>query len=75
MPTLAPPPPPISRPAPSQEIDLPSVSFFGRSLAEYTQFFLSEAMSGQGGSLEAAGMIPQPAEKTAEVLAAFDAGM
>jgi hypothetical protein len=39
MPTLAPPPPPISRPAPSQEIDLPSVSFFGRSLAEYTQFF------------------------------------
>jgi hypothetical protein len=39
MPTLAPPPAPTLRSAPSQEIDLPSVSFFGRSLAEYTQFF------------------------------------
>lgn len=39
MPTLAPPPAPPARPAPGQEIDLPSVSFFGRSLAEYTQFF------------------------------------
>lgn len=43
-------------------------------LAEYTQFFLSEAISGNGGTLEAAGLIPQPAEKTAEVLAAFEAG-
>src|SRR6187402_1306350 len=41
MPTLAP-PPPIARPQPSQEIDLPSVSFFGRSLAEYTQSFALE---------------------------------
>ena len=39
MPTLAPPPAPTLRSAPSQEIDLPSVSFFGRSLAEYSQFF------------------------------------
>ena len=39
MPTLAPPPTQITRPPPSLEIDLPSVSFFGRSLAEYTQFF------------------------------------
>jgi SAM-dependent methyltransferase len=40
MPTLAPPPPaPALRPAPSQEIDLPSISFFGRSLTEYAQFF------------------------------------
>jgi phosphate transport system substrate-binding protein len=43
-------------------------------LVEYTQFFLSDAMTGQGGTLEAAGLIPQPAEKTAEVLAAFEAG-
>ncbi|WEK05274.1 MAG: substrate-binding domain-containing protein [Candidatus Devosia phytovorans] len=40
-------------------------------LAEYTEFFLSEGVSGSGGALEAAGLIPQPAEKTAEVLAAF----
>ena len=39
MPTLAPPPPAPTRPAPSQEIDLSSISFFGRSLAEYAQFF------------------------------------
>src|SRR6185436_15628151 len=49
MPTLAPPPPPAldsgfrtSRSlsvAASSEIDLPSVSFFGRSLAEYVSFF------------------------------------
>jgi hypothetical protein len=39
MTTLAPPPAPPARPAPSQEIDLPSVSFFGRSLAEYSRFF------------------------------------
>lgn len=36
MPTLAP-ALPVSRPAPSQEIDDPSVSFVGRSLGEYTQ--------------------------------------
>ena len=39
MPTLAPPTAPTLRPAPRQEIDLPSVSFFGRSLAEYAKFF------------------------------------
>ena len=43
-------------------------------IEEYVQFFLSEAISGPGGTLEAAGLIPQPAEKTAEVLAAFEAG-
>jgi phosphate transport system substrate-binding protein len=43
-------------------------------LEEYVQFFLSEGISGEGGTLEAAGLIPQPADKTAEVLAAFEAG-
>jgi len=43
-------------------------------IEEYVQFFLSEQMSGAGGSLEAAGLIPQPADKTAEVLASFEAG-
>ena len=41
---------------------------------EYVQFFLSDAISGEGGTLEASGLIPQTAEKTAEVLAAFEAG-
>jgi hypothetical protein len=40
MSALAPPPPsPTTRPAPGQAIDLPSVSFVGRSLAEYVSFF------------------------------------
>lgn len=45
MPTLTapPPPPPTARPRsfppPSQQLELPAVSFFGRTLAEYTQFF------------------------------------
>jgi len=43
-------------------------------IAEYVEFFLSEQMAGQGGALEGAGMIPQPTEKTAEVLAAFKSG-
>ncbi len=43
-------------------------------LAEFTEYFLSEGVSGNGGILEAAGLIPQPADKTAEVLAAFQAG-
>jgi len=43
-------------------------------LEEYVQFFLSEGVAGEGGILEAAGLIPQPAETTAEVLAAFEAG-
>lgn len=40
-------------------------------LAEFTEYFLSEGVSGNGGILEAAGLIPQPASVTAEVLAAF----
>lgn len=43
-------------------------------LEEFVQFFLSEGISGEGSTLEAAGLIPQPADKTAEVLAAFEAG-
>jgi phosphate transport system substrate-binding protein len=43
-------------------------------IEEYVQFYLSEAIAGEGGTLESAGLIPQPAEKTAEVLAAFEAG-
>ncbi|MDB5529104.1 MAG: phosphonate transporter substrate-binding protein [Devosia sp.] len=43
-------------------------------IEEYVQFFLSDAMIGEGSTLEAAGLIPQPADKTAEVLAAFEAG-
>jgi phosphate transport system substrate-binding protein len=43
-------------------------------IEEYVQFFLSEGVSGEGGALEAAGLIPQPVEKTAEVLASFEAG-
>ena len=38
MPALAPPPAAASLPTPS-EIDLPAISFFGRSLAEYAAFF------------------------------------
>ncbi|GHC76643.1 substrate-binding domain-containing protein [Limoniibacter endophyticus] len=43
-------------------------------LEEYVEFFLSEQMAGAGGALENAGLIAQPAEKTAEVLEAFKAG-
>jgi phosphate transport system substrate-binding protein len=43
-------------------------------IEDYVAFFLSDAMAGEGGMLEAAGLIPQPADKTAEVLAAFEAG-
>lgn len=48
MSILAPPPAPPSSPAPSQEIDLPSVSFFGRSLAEYVQFFALDVATLRG---------------------------
>ena len=34
-------------------------------IEDYVAFFLSEAISGEGGTLEAAGLIPQPAETTA----------
>lgn len=43
-------------------------------LQEYVEFFLSDAMIGAGGFLEGAGLIPQPAEVTEEVRAAFAAG-
>ena len=43
-------------------------------IEEYVQFFLSDAMTGTGGTLETAGLIPQPAEVTAEVLGNFEAG-
>ena len=43
-------------------------------LAEYTEFFLSAGMAGNGGTLESAGLIPQPDDVTAEVLATFQAG-
>jgi len=43
-------------------------------IEEYVQYFLSEGVSGQGGILEASGLIPQPTETTAEVMAAFEAG-
>ena len=43
-------------------------------ISEYVEFFLSDQMAGAGGTLEGAGMIPQPAEKTAEVLDAFKEG-
>jgi phosphate transport system substrate-binding protein len=41
-------------------------------IADYVAFFLSDAIAGEGGRLEDAGLIPQPAEKTAEVLASFE---
>ncbi len=43
-------------------------------IEEYVQFFLSDAMTGTGGTLETAGLIPQPAEVTAEVLGNIEAG-
>ncbi len=50
MPALALPPAPAPRIglAPSPEIELPSVSFFGRSLAEYTQFFALDIVALKG---------------------------
>jgi len=40
MPTLAPPPPPtITARTSVRQLDLPTVSFFGRTLEEYTRFF------------------------------------
>ncbi len=43
-------------------------------LAEYTEFFLSEQMSGNGGTLEGAGLIPQPDADREAVLEAFKSG-
>lgn len=42
-------------------------------LEDYVAFFMSDAIAGAGGTLEGAGMIPQPADVTAEVMANFDA--
>ena len=41
-------------------------------LTEFVQFFLSEGVSGVGSILESNGLIPQPADVTAEALAAYD---
>jgi len=43
-------------------------------IEEFVEFFLSDQMAGLGGTLEAAGLIPAPAEETAEVLAEFQEG-
>lgn len=48
MPALASAPAPALKPAPSQEIELPSISFFGRSLAEYAQFFALDVAALRG---------------------------
>ena len=49
MPTLAEPPPPAASPRRSPpEIELPTVSFFGRSLAEYSQFFALDVAALRG---------------------------
>lgn len=67
MPALAPAPVPRPRIAPSPEIELPSVSFFGRSLAEYAQFFALDVAALRGRDVldVAAG----PASFTAEACA------
>jgi phosphate transport system substrate-binding protein len=43
-------------------------------IAEYTEFFLSDQMAGNGGTLESAGLIPQPDADRAAALEAFQAG-
>src|SRR5947207_11339292 len=65
MPSLA--PPPLPRPPSRQQLELPSVSFFGRSLAEYTQCFALDlaALRGRDVLDVAAG----PASFTAEARA------
>ncbi len=40
-------------------------------IEEYVEFFLAESVSGLGGPLEAAGLIPSPREEADEVLANF----
>ena len=44
-------------------------------IEEYVQFFLSDAITGNGGRLEDAGLIPMPDEERAEVLANFENGV
>ncbi len=48
MPALALPPAPVPRISLKSEIELPSVSFFGRSLAEYAQFFALDVAALKG---------------------------
>lgn len=48
MPTLAPPPPSLERPRIVPQLDLPSVSFFGRTLAEYARFFSLDPVALRG---------------------------
>jgi len=43
-------------------------------IAEYTEFFLSDQMAGSGGTLEGAGLIPQPDADRAAALESFKAG-
>lgn len=43
-------------------------------LEDYVAYFLSEGVSGDDGILEDAGLIPQTAEKSAEIMAVFEAG-
>ncbi|WP_173934147.1 substrate-binding domain-containing protein [Chelativorans sp. Marseille-P2723] len=40
-------------------------------IEEYVEFFMSDQMAGAGGALETAGLIPQPAEDSEEVLTNF----
>ena len=44
-------------------------------IEEYTEFFMSEAINGQGGTLEAAGMIPAPRSVIDENIAEFRNGV
>jgi hypothetical protein len=48
MPALAPPPPPPLQPAARPQLELPSVSFFGRTFAEYTRFFALDPVALRG---------------------------
>ena len=48
MPALAPAPALVIPKGPVAEIDLPSVSFFGRSLAEYARFFALDPVALKG---------------------------
>ncbi|MCB9993039.1 MAG: substrate-binding domain-containing protein [Hyphomicrobiaceae bacterium] len=43
-------------------------------IAEYVAFFLSDEMAGEGGTLEAAGLVPASADFLASQLDAFNAG-
>lgn len=51
MPTLAPLPLPVRRSSPTQTMDLPTVSFFGRTLDEYSRFFGLDLAQWKGRSI------------------------